>query len=141
MTSQIFSNHFYHSCSLTQIQSVSISFFRIYSMNEKHVNYVVMFSFFLCSHTDPLNGDAASLYLHKPEEYKRKVSGNELYHNFLFLLFIKCILSLFNSFLCLDYVRRFATEEALRETEKKDDSSDSEVSDFSDDDEAKDMEL
>lgn len=24
---------------------------------------------------DPLNGDAASLYLHKPEEYKRKVSG------------------------------------------------------------------
>lgn len=25
---------------------------------------------------DPLNGDAASLYLHKPEEYKRKVSGD-----------------------------------------------------------------
>lgn len=24
---------------------------------------------------DPLNGDAASLYLHKPEDYKRKVSG------------------------------------------------------------------
>lgn len=24
---------------------------------------------------DPLNGDAASLYLHKPDEYKRKVSG------------------------------------------------------------------
>lgn len=41
-----------------------------------------------------------------------------------------------------DYVRRFATEEALRETEsKEDDSSDSEVSDFSDEDEAKDMEL
>lgn len=40
----------------------------------------------------------------------------------------------------LDYVRRFATEEALRETEKKDDSSDSELSDFSDD-ETKDMEL
>jgi ubiquitin-conjugating enzyme E2 H len=27
------------------------------------------------SHTDPLNGDAASLYLHKPEEYKKKVTG------------------------------------------------------------------
>ena len=40
-----------------------------------------------------------------------------------------------------DYVRRFATEDALRETEKKEDSSDSEISDFSDEDEAKDMEL
>jgi hypothetical protein len=39
-----------------------------------------------------------------------------------------------------DYVRRFATEEALRETEKKEDSSDSELSEFSDD-ETKDMEL
>lgn len=39
-----------------------------------------------------------------------------------------------------DYVRRFASEEALRETEKKDGSSDSELSDFSDD-ETKDMEL
>lgn len=26
---------------------------------------------------DPLNGDAASLYLHKPEDYKRKVSGKK----------------------------------------------------------------
>lgn len=25
---------------------------------------------------DPLNGDAASLYLHKPEDYKKKVTGN-----------------------------------------------------------------
>ena len=25
---------------------------------------------------DPLNGDAAALYLHKPEEYKKKVQGN-----------------------------------------------------------------
>ena len=24
---------------------------------------------------DPLNGDAAAMYLHKPEEYKRKVQG------------------------------------------------------------------
>ena len=24
---------------------------------------------------DPLNGDAAAMYLHKPEDYKKKVSG------------------------------------------------------------------
>ena len=24
---------------------------------------------------DPLNGDAAAMYMHKPEEYKRKVAG------------------------------------------------------------------
>lgn len=64
---------------------------------------------------DPLNGDAAAMYLHKPEEYKKKVS---------------------------DYVKRFATEEALRETEKNEQSSDDEssMSDFSED-ETKDMEL
>lgn len=27
--------------------------------------------------TDPLNGDAAALYLHKPEDYKKKVTGRE----------------------------------------------------------------
>lgn len=27
---------------------------------------------------DPLNGDAAAMYLHKPEEYKKKVSGEYL---------------------------------------------------------------
>lgn len=55
------------------------------------------------------------MYLHKPEEYKKKVS---------------------------DYVKRFATEEALRETEKNEQSSDDEssMSDFSED-ETKDMEL
>lgn len=37
---------------------------------------------------DPLNGDAAAMYLHKPEEYKKKVQ---------------------------DYVKKYATEEALRE--------------------------
>ena len=25
---------------------------------------------------DPLNGDAAALYLHKPDDYKKKVTGN-----------------------------------------------------------------
>lgn len=25
--------------------------------------------------TDPLNGDAAALYLHKPDDYKKKVTG------------------------------------------------------------------
>lgn len=25
---------------------------------------------------DPLNGDAAALYLHKPEQYKAKIQGN-----------------------------------------------------------------
>lgn len=48
--------------------------------------------------------------------------------------------SILKIFCYVDYVRRFATEEALRETDKKDDSSDSELSDFSDD-ETKDMEL
>lgn len=28
---------------------------------------------------DPLNGDAAALYLHKPEDYKKRISG-ELYY-------------------------------------------------------------
>jgi len=37
--------------------------------------------------TDPLNGDAASLFLHKPEDYKLRVS---------------------------DYVRKYATEAALK---------------------------
>ncbi|XP_046745647.1 ubiquitin-conjugating enzyme E2 H [Diprion similis] len=68
---------------------------------------------------DPLNGDAAAMYLHKPEEYKKKVA---------------------------DYVRKYATEEALRDQENGGTgngvSSDSEssMSDFSED-EAQDMEL
>lgn len=28
---------------------------------------------------DPLNGDAAAMYLHKPEEYKKKVSGGYMH--------------------------------------------------------------
>lgn len=28
---------------------------------------------------DPLNGDAAAMYLHKPEEYKKKVAGKPLW--------------------------------------------------------------
>ena len=39
---------------------------------------------------DPLNGDAAALYLHKPEEYKAKVR---------------------------EYVKKYATEEALKSQE------------------------
>ncbi|GAB0090374.1 Ubiquitin-conjugating enzyme E2 [Sergentomyia squamirostris] len=63
---------------------------------------------------DPLNGDAAAMYLHKPEEYKKKVS---------------------------DYVKRFATEEALRDQEHVESSdSESSMSEFSED-EAQDMEL
>jgi len=29
--------------------------------------------------TDPLNGSAAALYLHRPEDYKKKVQGNRCY--------------------------------------------------------------
>jgi len=67
--------------------------------------------------TDPLNGDAAAMYLHRPEEYKKKVA---------------------------EYVKKYATEEALRDQcGDQDDlssSSESSMSDFSED-EAKDMEL
>ncbi|XP_022299988.1 ubiquitin-conjugating enzyme E2 H [Saccostrea cucullata] len=63
---------------------------------------------------DPLNGDAAAMYLHKPEDYKKKV---------------------------LEYVKKYATEEALREHEdQQSSSSESSMSDFSED-EAQDMEL
>jgi ubiquitin-conjugating enzyme E2 H len=41
---------------------------------------------------DPLNGDAAALYLHKPEEYKNKVR---------------------------DYVKKYATDEVLKDQEQK----------------------
>jgi len=30
---------------------------------------------------DPLNGDAAALYLHKPEQYKAKIKGKYMYRN------------------------------------------------------------
>jgi len=65
--------------------------------------------------TDPLNGEAAAMYLHRPEEYKKKVS---------------------------DFVKRYATEEALRDPAEDDppSSAESSMSDFSED-EAKDMEL
>jgi len=67
--------------------------------------------------TDPLNGDAAAMYLHRPDEYKKKVA---------------------------EYVKKYATEEALRDQcgDQGDVSSSSEssMSDFSED-EAKDMEL
>jgi len=62
---------------------------------------------------DPLNGDAAALYLHKPDDYKTKV---------------------------VNYVKRYATEEALKEQEGTKSSSESSMSDFSEG-EADDMEL
>jgi len=71
---------------------------------------------------DPLNGDAAAMYLHKPEDYKKKVA---------------------------DYVRRYATEEALKDLRKaakaagqeaSDSDSESSLSEFSED-EAEGMEL
>uniref|UniRef100_A0A7E4VY29 Ubiquitin-conjugating enzyme E2 H n=1 Tax=Panagrellus redivivus TaxID=6233 RepID=A0A7E4VY29_PANRE len=64
--------------------------------------------------TDPLNGDAAAMYLHRPEEFKAK---------------------------CMDYVRRFASEQAIACIGKtpraavhhESDSDESPLSDFSED--------
>jgi hypothetical protein len=42
---------------------------------------------------DPLNGDAAALYLHKPEDYKKKVEGEDIYFS---LSFPSISLSLFS---------------------------------------------
>ncbi|OTF70864.1 ubiquitin-conjugating enzyme E2 H-like protein [Euroglyphus maynei] len=85
---------------------------------------------------DPLNGDAAAMYLHKPEEYKRKVRG-KFYHLHYFSNICQ---SLFFNYIIIDYVKKYATEDALREQEDESDSSESTMSDFSDD-ETKDMEL
>jgi len=62
---------------------------------------------------DPLNGDAAALYLHKPEQYKAKIQ---------------------------EYIRKYATEEVLKDQEEMSSSSESSISDFSED-EVQDMEL
>lgn len=63
---------------------------------------------------DPLNSEAAALFLHTPDDYGKRVS---------------------------DYVKRFATEEALREqTENESSDSESSMSDFSEN-VAEDMEL
>ena len=75
------------------------------------VNFSLSPSFFFG--TDPLNGDAAALYLHKPDEYKKKVK---------------------------ELVKKYATEEFLKEQEGRASSSESSMSDFSED-EAQDMEL
>lgn len=82
---------------------------------------------------DPLNGDAAAMYLHKPEEYKRKVQGLSTGYQ----LCTTCPLA---HRICLEYVKKYATEDALRGEEDDSDSSESTMSDFSDD-ETKDMEL
>ena len=39
--------------------------------------------------SDPLNGDAAALYLHKPDDYKKKVSGTYYYY----ILYLKKVSS------------------------------------------------
>lgn len=63
---------------------------------------------------DPLNGDAASLYLHKPDDYRSKIK---------------------------DYVRKYAAPEVIEEEDGgMSSSSESSLSDFSDD-EAGDMDL
>lgn len=62
---------------------------------------------------DPLNSEAASMYHHKPEEYVRKVQ---------------------------EYIRRYATEDALNNQDEDTSSTESTMSDFSED-EAKDIEL
>lgn len=63
---------------------------------------------------DPLNSEAAALFLHTPDDFNKKVA---------------------------DYVKRFATEEALREqTQNESSDSESSMSDFSEN-EAEDMEL
>ena len=60
--------------------------------------------------TDPLNGNAAALYLHRPEEYKKKVS---------------------------EYVKKYTSEEALRQSEQSaanvSSSDESSMSEFSED--------
>ena len=82
---------------------------------------------------DPLNGDAAALYLHKPEEYKQKIQGS---HRPILLMTNKINSLVFT----LEYIKKYATEEALREQEHNSSSSESSMSDFSED-EAQDMEL
>lgn len=42
---------------------------------------------------DPLNGDAAAMYLHKPEEYKRKVQGMFMPYFFVSLTLLSQITS------------------------------------------------
>lgn len=62
---QIFLNLFCRSSWPIPIQSVKLWFLWWFSVIFVHV-------------LDPLNGDAAAMYLHKPEEYKKKVSGKKL---------------------------------------------------------------
>eukprot|EP00118_Oscarella_pearsei_P010022 m.59564 g.59564 ORF g.59564 m.59564 type:complete len:200 (+) comp34887_c0_seq4:1248-1847(+) len=54
--------------------------------------------------TDPLNGEAAALYLHKPEQYKQKIS---------------------------DYVKKYASAVAMEDQDGKSSTSESSMSDFS----------
>ncbi|KAK7814098.1 hypothetical protein U0070_020957 [Myodes glareolus] len=113
---------------------------------------------------DPLNGDAAAMYLHRPEEYKQKIKelwpdffrvflGSYSFGAFFFSEpFPECDHPLMTNpdsmsllsclFMFSEYIQKYATEEALKEQEEGtgDSSSESSMSDFSED-EAQDMEL
>lgn len=96
---------------------------------------------------DPLNGDAAAMYLHRPEEYKQKIKGSVCSRserhkrNIFYQLWISDFLQ-FPLSPSTEYIQKYATEEALKEQEEGagDSSSESSMSDFSED-EAQDMEL
>ncbi|ELK24450.1 Ubiquitin-conjugating enzyme E2 H, partial [Myotis davidii] len=85
---------------------------------------------------DPLNGDAAAMYLHRPEEYKQKIKGAG------FPLEWPLLRCSGEATPFKEYIQKYATEEALKEQEEGtgDSSSENSMSDFSED-EAQDMEL
>ncbi|CAB1313715.1 unnamed protein product, partial [Coregonus sp. 'balchen'] len=94
---------------------------------------------------DPLNGDAAAMYLHRPEDYKHKIKGDaHTYTHCTCVLYIHThTIDCLTLFLLSvpEYLQKYATEEALKEQEEGgDSSSESSMSDFSED-EAQDMEL
>ncbi|KAM7325533.1 hypothetical protein ACRRTK_015786 [Alexandromys fortis] len=101
---------------------------------------------------DPLNGDAAAMYLHRPEEYKQKIKDDGTGALMLGADALICTgrrapeSPVHPECTCQQcskkYIQKYATEEALKEQEEGtgDSSSESSMSDFSED-EAQDMEL
>ena len=59
--------------------------------------------------TDPLNGQAASLLMHNPDAYKAKIQGQCLY-----------IVLICRDWLASEYVKRFATQDAIDDAEAVD---------------------